>query len=118
MISYAEFRRAVRRYWGHIYRQMGRAFALGAFVFAVVWLILEFADRPDGAELRAEAALSVAIIVALVAGAGATARTIEHYAREDPRLACPHCDGALGPYARVVLSSWNCPHCGERVLED
>jgi hypothetical protein len=117
MTSHAEFRHSFQRYCIRYVVRIGTVFALGALVFLVVWLVLELADRRDDATVRAEAAMWVAIIVALVA-VGLSARYAEREAREDPRLICPQCDSPLSYYYGViVLSSGNCPHCGERVLD-
>ncbi len=117
MITVGEFRRA---FGGHCVRYAARivaVFALGAVVFLVLWLLLELVDQRDDATLRAEAAMAVAIIVAVVA-IGRIVRAADRFAREDPRLICPECDRPLGSYEGIlVLSSGICPFCGERVLE-
>ena len=33
-------------------------------------------------------------------------------------LACEHCGKSLAGYKSIVIASRNCPHCGQRVLED
>src|SRR5262245_6480764 len=117
MITVAEFRRAFRRHCVRAVARIGGVFALGTVVFLVLWLLLEVFDQRDDATLRAEAAMAVAIIVAIVA-IGRFVRTADQDAREDPRLLCPQCDSPLGSYEGIiVLSSGNCPFCGERVLE-
>jgi heme A synthase len=118
MITIAEFRTAFRRQWIRYLSRIGGVFALGASVFLVLWLLLEVFDQRDDATLRAEAAMAVAIIVAIVA-VGRFVRTADQDARDDPRLICPWCDSPLGSYEGIiVLSSRSCPSCGERVLED
>jgi hypothetical protein len=118
MTTHAEFRRAAWRHWGrHLARSAG-IFALGAFVFGVLWLVLERIEPAESAEIRAEIALAVAIIVGLAA-AVVSARSTGRDGREDPRLICPRCDSPIGSYhVMIVLSSGNCPYCGEPVLED
>jgi hypothetical protein len=117
MTTHAEFRRAAWRHWGHHLARCAGIFALGAFVFAVLWLILAVVDPAESPEMRAEIALAVAIAVGL-ATALLYARSLGSDAREDARLICPQCDSPLGYYyVMLVLSSGNCPHCGERVLE-
>jgi heme A synthase len=117
MITVAEFRRAFRRHCLRSLLKIGGVFALGAMVFLVLWLLLDLFDQRDDATLRSEAAMAVAIIVALVA-MGRSVRTADQDAREDPRLICPQCDRPLGSYEGIlVLTSGNCPLCGERVLE-
>lgn len=118
MATYTEFRRAAWRHWRfHIARCAG-VFALGAFVFLVVWIILELVDPADSPEIRAEYSMAVAIVVGLAAALMAT-RSTGPDAPEDPRLICPQCNGSLGYYDLVlVLSTGKCPHCCERVLED
>jgi hypothetical protein len=118
MSSHAEFRRSYRRYCFRYIARMGTVFALGALVFLVIWLILEVADQRDNATVRAEAAMSVAIVVALAAVV-LSARYAEREAREDSILTCPQCDSPLSYYYGViVLSCGNCPHCGQPVLDD
>jgi hypothetical protein len=118
MTSHWEFRQSFRRYVVRYLIRIGGVFALGTLVFTIVWLLLELFDRRDGATLRAEAAMAVAVVAALAA-VGLSARSAEREAREDPRLVCPHCDSTLADYyGIIVLSSWNCPHCGEQVLDD
>lgn len=91
---------------------------LGAFVFVTLWFLLEFFDPAESPEMRTEIALAVAIVVGLAA-AVISARAMERDARDDPRLICPHCDSSLGYYyVVIVLTSGNCPHCGEPVLDD
>ena len=117
MITVTEFRRAYRRHCFRYFLRIGGVFALGTVVFLVLWLLLELFDQRDDATLRAEAAMAVAIIVALVV-VGRSVRTADQDAREDPRLICPQCDSPLGSYEGIlVLTSGNCPFCGERVLE-
>jgi hypothetical protein len=118
MATYAEFRRAAWRHWRmHIARCVG-VFALGAFVFFVLWFILEVVDPAESPEMRAEYATAVAIVVSLVAALMA-ARFAGPDAPEDPHLVCPHCSGSLGYYYVVLVgSSGNCPHCGEPAFED
>jgi hypothetical protein len=118
MTSHWEFRHSFRRYVARYLIRIGGVFALGTLVFLVVWLLLELFDRRDDATVRAEAAMAVAVVAALVA-VGLSARSAEREVREDPRLVCPHCDSPLAYYyGIIVLSSGNCPHCGERVLKD
>ena len=118
MLTHFEFRQSFRRYvFRYVVRILG-IFSMGAVVFMAIWLILELFDQRDDATLRAEAATAVAIIVALVA-VGLSARSAEREARADPHLVCPQCDSPLAYYyGIIVLSSGNCPHCGERVLDD
>jgi hypothetical protein len=90
-------------------------FALGAFVFVVLWFILDLVEPAEAPVVRAEYAMAVAIAVALAA-ALMSARQDRH---DDSRLICPQCDCTLGYYyVMIVLHSRNCPHCGERVLDD
>jgi hypothetical protein len=118
MTSHWEFRQSFRRYVARYILRIGGVFALGTLVFLVLWLLLEVFDQRDDPPLRAEAAMAVAIVAALAA-AGLSARSSEQEVREDPRLVCPHCDSPLAYYyGIIVLSSGNCPHCGEQVLED
>jgi hypothetical protein len=118
MTSYWEFRRSFRRHVGRYLIRIGGVFALGTIVFVVLWTLLEVFDRRDGAEVRTEAAMAVAVVAALAA-AGLSARSADRESRADPRLACPYCDRPLALYdGIIVLSSGNCPHCGEQVLED
>jgi hypothetical protein len=118
MTTHAEFRRATWRHWGHHLARWAGIFALGAFVFGVLWFILEVADPAESPEMRSEIALAVAIAVGL-ATAVLYVRSPGSDARKDARLICPQCDSPLGNYYVVlVLSSGNCPHCGEQVLED
>ena len=118
MVTHLEFRRSFRRYVLRYIARIGGVFAMGTVVFLSLWLILELFDQHDDATLRAEAAMAVAIIVALVA-VGLSARSAGREAREDPLLVCPRCDSPLAYYyGIIVLSSGNCPHCGERVLDD
>jgi hypothetical protein len=118
MITIEEFRRA---FWHHSIRylfRIGGVFALGTVVFLILWLLLDVFDQRDDAKLRAEAAMAVAIIVAVVA-IGRFVRSADQDARDDQRLICPWCDSPLGSYEGIiVLSSRNCPFCGERVLEE
>lgn len=116
MVTKAEFRRSFQHYlYRHSLRIAG-VFLIGALVFGVVWLILELVDTQD--EVRIEAAMAVAFIVA-IAVAGLSAQSAAREGRADDRLVCPHCDGALGSYEGViVLSSSRCPHCGGHVLDD
>jgi hypothetical protein len=118
MITIAEFRSAFQRQCIRYLLRVVGVFALGTVVFLVLWLLLEVFDQRDDATLRAEAAMAVAIIVAIVA-IGRFVRSAEQDARDDPRLICPSCDSPLGSYEGIiVLSSRNCPFCGERVLEE
>jgi len=118
MTSHWEFRQSFRRSAARYLIRIGGVFALGTLVFVVVWLLLEYFDRRDDGTVRAEAAMAVAIVAALAA-VGLSARSAEREAREDPRLVCPHCDSHLADYyGIIVLSSGNCPHCGQRVLDD
>jgi hypothetical protein len=118
MTTHAEFRRAAWRHWGSHVARCARVFALGAFVFVVLWFILELVEPAEAPEMRAEYAMAVAIAVGLAA-ALMSARSAALDAHGDPRLICPQCDSALGYYyVMIVLHSGNCPHCGERVLED
>jgi hypothetical protein len=118
MTSHREFRQSFVRYVVRSIIRIGGVFALGTLVFAVLWVLLEVFDRRDDAALRVEAAMAVAIVAALAA-AGLSARSAVRETREDPHLICPHCDGTLAYYyGFIVLSSRNCPHCGEQVLED
>ncbi len=118
MTTHWEFRQSFRRYVARYLIRIGGVFALGTLVFLGVWLLLELFDQRDDATLRAEAAMAVAIVVCLAA-VGLSARSAEREAREDPRLICPQCDSPLSYYyGMIVLHSGNCPHCGERVLED
>jgi hypothetical protein len=118
MITVAEFRRAYQRHGLRYLSRIFGVFAVGAAVFFAVWGLLEVFDQRDGATLRAEYAMAVAIIVSLVA-VGRCVRDAEQHAHADARLLCPHCDSPLGSYEGViVLASKNCPFCGERVLDD
>jgi hypothetical protein len=118
MTTHVEFRRAAWRHWGHHLGRCAGAFGLGAFVFVILWFVLELVDPTEAPEMRAEYAMAVAIVVGL-ATAVMSARSAVLEARQDPRLICPQCDSALGYYyVMIVLHSGNCPHCGERVLED
>jgi DNA-directed RNA polymerase subunit RPC12/RpoP len=48
-----------------------------------------------------------------------SARSAGNDEDEDRRLYCPECNTTLGYYyVAIVLSSGNCPHCGERLLDD
>lgn len=118
MRSHAEFRWSYWRYWG---RQSARVFAIfgiGAVTFLGIWLIVGLVDPRENPTVRSEAAMMLAIVVVLVA-VGLTMRNTERDARLDPELVCPWCNSPLGYlYGVIVLSSGNCPHCGERVLED
>ncbi len=117
MISDWEFRRSFRRHVGRYLVRIGGIFGLGAVVFVGVWGLLEAFDRRDDALVRTEAALAVGVVAALVA-TGASARSADRDLRSDPHLVCPYCDNPLALYdGIIVLSSGNCPHCGERVLE-
>jgi hypothetical protein len=118
MTTHSEFRRAAWQHWGlHIGRWFG-AFALGTFVFVALWFILEIVDAAEAPETRAEYAMAVALAVGLVM-AVVSIQSIRRNTGEDPRLVCPHCQRPLGNlYVTIVLSSGNCPHCAERVLED
>lgn len=118
MVTHPEFRRSFRRYVLRYVARIITVFAMGTIVFAALWLILELFDQRDDPTLRAEAAMAVAIIVAFVA-VGMSVRSAEREAREDPLLVCPQCDSPLAYYyGIIVLSSGNCPHCGEQVLDD
>jgi hypothetical protein len=118
MTSHWEFRQSFRRYIARHLIRIGGMFALGTLVFVALWLVLEVFDQRDDPTLRAEAAMAIAIVAALTAVA-LSARSAEREAREDSRLICPHCDSPLASYyGIIVLSSGNCPHCGEQVLED
>jgi hypothetical protein len=118
MNRHSEFRRSYFRYG---FRYVGRifaVFALGAFVFLTVFLLLEVADKRDNITMRSEIAMSIAVIVTIVA-AGLSARYSERDARADPNLNCPHCKGPLASFdGLVALTSGNCPYCGERVLDE
>lgn len=118
MATSTEFRRAAWRHWRmHLARCAG-VLGLGAFVFVVLWFVLELIDPAESAEMRAEYAMAVAIVVGLAA-AIMFARSAGPDAPEDPHLICPHCNGSLGYYYVVIVgSSGSCPHCGERVLDD
>jgi hypothetical protein len=118
MTSYREFRQSFRRHVGRYLLRIGGVFGLGAIVFVALWTLLEVFDRRDDAQLRTEAAMAVAVVAAL-ATAIVSARSADRETRLDPRLICPYCDNPLALYdGIIVLSSGNCPHCGERVLED
>jgi hypothetical protein len=118
MNNHGEFRHSYRRYCIRYVVRIGTVCALGALVFSIIWLILEVADQRDDPTTRSEAAMAVAIVVSLVAVC-LSARYAEREAREDPLLICPQCDSPLSYYYGViVLSSGNCPHCGQQVLED
>jgi hypothetical protein len=118
MNRHSEFRRSYFRYG---FRYVGRilaVFALGAFVFLTVFLLLEAADKRDNITMRSEIAMSIAVIVTIVA-AGLSARYSERDGRADPNLICPHCKGPLASFdGIVVLNSGNCPYCGAQVLDD
>jgi hypothetical protein len=118
MSSHAEFRRSYRRYCIRYVVRMATVFALGALVFLIIWGILEVADKHNDAKVRTEAAMSVAIVVALVAIV-LSARYAEREAREEAILICPQCDSPLSYYyGMIVLSCGNCPHCGQTVLDE
>jgi len=118
MTSYWEFRQSFRRHVARTLLRIGGVFGLGAIVFVALWTLLEVFDRRDNATLRTETAMAVAVVAALAA-AGLSARSAGRESRVDPRLVCPHCDNPLALYdGFIVLSSGNCPHCGEQVLED
>lgn len=118
MTSHWEFRQSFRRYAVRYLIRIGGVFAFGTLVFLAVWLLLEVFDQRDGPTLRLEAATAVAIVAALGAVV-LSARSAERDTRADPFLVCPYCDRPLGDYLGIiVLHSGNCPHCGERVLED
>ena len=118
MIPHAEFRRAAWLHWGRHLALWFGVLALGSVVFGILWFILELVDPGEAAEMRAEYAMAVAIVVGL-ATALMAARSAGRDPHDDPRLICPHCDGAMNYYyVMIVLTSKNCPHCGERVLED
>jgi hypothetical protein len=118
MTSYWEFRQSFRRQVGRYLIRIGGVFGLGAIVFVALWTLLEVFDRRDDAAIRTEAAMAVAVVAAMAA-AGLSARSADRELRADPRLVCPSCDRPLALYdGIIVLSSGNCPHCGEPVLED
>ena len=114
----SDFRRSYSRYG---FRYVGRifaVFALGAFVFLTVFLLLEVADQRDNITVRSEIAMSIAVIVTIVA-AGLSARYSERDAQADPNLICPHCNGPLASFdGIVVLNTGKCPYCGQPVLDD
>jgi hypothetical protein len=118
MHNHAEFRRSYRRYCLRYAARILTVFTFGAMVFLVIWLLLEAADRRADPTERADYAMAVAIASSLVA-VGLTTRYAGWEARADPLLVCPRCENHLTYYhGIIVLSSGNCPHCGERVLED
>ncbi len=118
MIPHAEFRRAAWRHWSWAFALCASIVALGAFVFFVLWFILALVDPADSPEARAEYAMAVAIVVGLAAAIVA-GRSAGQDASDDGSLSCPQCGAALRYYdAIIVLSSWNCPHCGDRVLDE
>lgn len=118
MTTHAEFRRAAREHWGRHLARCAGVFALGATVFLALWFVLEWIEPAEPPAIRAETAMAIALVVGLT-GAGLSARSASQDARRDPRLICPYCDSPLGYYrVMIVLTSGNCPHCGERVLED
>ena len=118
MTTHAEFRRAAWRHWGHHLARSAGIFALGSFVFVALWLLLERIEPAESPEMRAEIALTVAIVVGLAASA-ISAQSTGRDGREDPRLVCPQCNSPIGSYyVVIVLSSGDCPHCGEQVLEE
>ena len=118
MTTHAEFRRAAWRHWGSHVARCVRVFGLGALVFVVLWFILELVEPAEAPEMRAEYAMAVAVVAGL-AMAATSARSAGQDGRDDPRLVCPQCDSPLGYYyVMIVLHSGNCPHCGERVLND
>jgi hypothetical protein len=118
MTTHAEFRRAAWQHWRHHIARCLSLFALGAFVFLVLWFLLAMIEPGEPAETRAEYAMATAVIVALAA-AVMSARSAGNDDREDSRLYCPQCNTTLGYYyVAIVLSSGNCPHCGERLLDD
>jgi hypothetical protein len=118
MTSHWEFRQSFRRYIARYLIRIAGVFGLGALVFLALWLVLAVFDHRDGPTLRAEAAMTIAIVASLAAVV-LSARSAEREARDDPQLICPHCDSPLAfYYGIIVLSSGNCPHCGEQVLED
>jgi hypothetical protein len=118
MTSHWEFRQSLRRRIARYLIRIGGVFALGTLVFVAVWLVLELFDHRDEPTIRAEAAMAIAIVASLAAVA-LSARSAAREALDDPRLICPHCDSPLASYyGIIVLSSGNCPHCGEQVLEE
>jgi predicted RNA-binding Zn-ribbon protein involved in translation (DUF1610 family) len=118
MMTHAEFRRAAWRHWGGHLARVLSAFTLGAFVFAALWFLLEAVEPAEPAETRAEIAMAVAIAAAL-ARAVISSRSAGSEVSIDERLLCPQCGRHLGYYyVPIVLHSGNCPHCGDRVLED
>ena len=117
MNNHGEFRHSYRRTASVMWCGWARSSPSG-LIFSIIWLILEVADQRDDPRTRSEAAMAVAIVVSLVALC-LLARYAEREAREDPLLVCPQCDSPLSYYYGViVLSSGNCPHCGQQVLAD
>lgn len=118
MATRAEFRWAAWRHWGRHLGRCNAILAIGAAMFLAVWFLLGWIEPAEPPEMRAESAMAVAIIVGIGA-AVMSAQSALRDADRDPSLICPHCDGVLGYYrVMIVLSSGNCPHCGERVIED
>ena len=119
MITHAEFRRAAWRHWGSHLARVLSVFTLGAFVFAALWLLLEALEPAEPAETRAEVAMAVAIAAGLAMAAITARSAAASEVPIDERLICPQCGSHLGYYyVPIVLKSGNCPHCGDRVLED
>ncbi len=118
MRSHAEFRWSYWRYCGRQTSRILAIFSVGAVTFLGIWLIVGLVNPMENPTVRSEAAMTFAIIVVLAA-VGLTMRHAAREARLDPGLVCPWCDRPLGYlYGIIVLSSGNCPHCGERVLEE
>jgi hypothetical protein len=118
MNRHSEFRRSYTRYGFRYAGRIFAVFAMGAFVFLIVFLLLEAADQRDNITVRSEIAMSIAVIVTIVA-AGLSARYSERDAWADPNLNCPHCKGPLASFdGIVVLNSGKCPYCGHPVLDD
>jgi hypothetical protein len=117
MSSYGEFRQSYWRYCARHVLRILSVFALGAFVFFTIWVILEITDRAEDPTTRAEAAMAIAIVVSLAA----VVMLARHAGREtpqDPHLMCPQCHCPLVYYdGIIVLTSGNCPHCGQQVLD-
>lgn len=119
MITHAQFRRAAWRHWGGHLARVLFAFTIGAFVFAALWLLLEMLDPAEAAEARAEVAMAVAIAAGLATAVMSARSAAAVGVAIDERLVCPQCGSSLGYYyVALVLHSGNCPHCGDRVLED
>lgn len=118
MRSHAEFRWSYWRYCGRQTARISGIFGVGAVTFLGVWLIVGLVSPQEDPTVRSEAAMAFAVVVVLAA-VGLTVRHAETDARLDPGLLCPWCNSPLGYlHGIIVLSSGNCPHCGERVLED